>query len=381
MSIWDRLRKAFQAVREYPRVAADLNTAQSELRQVRQKLDRRDEEYSFLNRQMEEQNYVLKFYSQQSRAFQTALLEFCPSLSSAEDMERFYNTVAPILDTQGFTLYHTAEQLTEIDVSSFFPYEDNHGMFEDANGRQLLEWITAAHFNAVDWTVVQGTCCESATLREVDTSTPEYQAFERKLYRAALTRMGFEDLLGPSEHSKSREKEVVVTEKDTTELKLYSPLFGELTEQEYDDPEPLDGSDLVAFQEAISQGIGDEQMPEEEERGLMTYFYGSKAVDEKVVSCFPNVEQIDGRLYGVAVCQLKGSLTPSELEELKEYCTGQYADGWGEGFEQHPRKTAFGDLYVKFWKHNDFFIRTAEEMETAKVPARSKPQLQRGGER
>ncbi len=381
MSIWDRLRKAFQAVREYPRVAADLNTARSELRQVRQELDRRDEDYSLLSQEMEEQGHDLKFQSRQSRGLRAALQEFCPPLSSTEDMKRFYNTVSPTLDTQGFVLNHMAKKVTGIDVSTFFPYEENRGVFTSMNGRQLLEWITAAHFNAVDWTAVQGTCCEAATLREVDTSTPEYQAFERKLYRAVLTRMGFEDLLGPSERIKSQEKEVVVTEENTTELKLYSPLFGELTEQEYDDPEPLDGSDLVAFQEAISQGIEDEQMPEEEERGLMTYFYGSKAVDEKVVSCFPDVEQIDGRLYGVAVCQIKGSLSPSELAELKEYCTGQYADAWGESYEQHPRKTAFGDLYVKFWKHDDFFIRTREEMETAKAPARSRPQVQRGGER
>ena len=381
MSILDRLRKTFQAVREYPHLTADLNMAQSELRQVRQELDHRDEEYSCLSQEMEEQRYDLKFQSQQARGLRTALLEFCPSLSSTEDMKRFYDTVSPTLDAQGFVLNHMAKQLTGIDVSTFFPYEENRGMFENANGRRLLEWITAAHFHAVDWTAVQGTCCEAATLREVDTSTPEYQAFERKLYRTVLTRMGFEDLLGPSEPIKSQEKEVVVTEENTTELKLYSPLFGELTEQEYDDPEPLDGSDLVAFQEAISQGIGDEQMPEEEERGLMTYFYGSKAVDEKVVSCFPDVEQIDGRLYGVAVCQIKGSLSPSELAELKEYCTGQYADGWGEGYEQHPRKTAFGDLYVSFWKPDGFFIRTSEEMETAKAPVRSKPQVQRGGER
>lgn len=62
--------------------------------------------------------------------------------------------------------------------------------------------------------------------------------------------------------------------------------------------------------------------------------------------------------------------------------TGQYADGWGESFEQHPRKTAFGDLYVKFWRHDSFFIRTGEEMETAKAPARSRSQVRReGGER
>ena len=78
----------------------------------------------------------------------------------------------------------------------------------------------------------------------------------------------------------------------------------------------------------------------------MAYFYGSDAVDEKVVSIVPSVEETDGRLYGVAVCQVKGKLAPEELAELKEYCTSQYADGWGEGYEQRPRKTSYGELYV-----------------------------------
>lgn len=386
MSIWDRLWTALRAIREYPALSAHLESAQSELRQAQQALKHSEQEYGFLNRQMEEQNYALKFHSQQSRAFQAALREFCPSLSSTEDMKRFYDTVSPILDAQGFTLYHMVEQMTGIDVSSFFPYEDNLGMFEEADGRQLLRWLTAAHFHAVDWTIVPGTCYEAATLREVDISTPEYQAFEKQLYEKVLERMGFQDFLTPKQEVNAIEK--------TTELKLYSPLRAELVEEPpvrdgIDEPEPpgsqfLTSDDLSApaFRAAILQGIKDEQLREETERGLMLYYDGPSSVDEKVISFFPSVEEVDGRLYGVAVCQVKGHLTLDELEELKEYCTAQYADAWGEGYEQRPRKTEYGELYVSFWQDKGFFIQTKEELETVKAPARSRPQVRRdGGER
>ncbi len=64
----------------------------------------------------------------------------------------------------------------------------------------------------------------------------------------------------------------------------------------------------------------------------------------------------------MAVCQLTAPLTEEELSELKEYCTGQYADGLGEGFEQRPQKTEFGDLYVHLWQDKNFSILTAQEM-------------------
>ena len=62
------------------------------------------------------------------------------------------------------------------------------------------------------------------------------------------------------------------------------------------------------------------------------------------------VVDINDRLYAVATCEVKGKLTPDELTELKEFCVGQYADGWGEGFEQRERRCADGSLYVHFWQ-------------------------------
>ena len=371
------LKDIIRAIREYPTAHADLEAVRFELRQARQELDRSEQDRESLSLTLLEREDYTDFLSHKAEALQDALKEFCPRLSAPEELKRFYDTISPGLDAKGFTLYHMAKELTGIDVPSLFPYEDNRGLFEVMEGHQLMNWLTAVRFQAVEWKIVSGTCYERAVLHKVDTSTPEYRAFECELYRKVLDRMGFGDLLAPEEVVKSQGLEVSAIESQPTELKLYSPLSGELTEQEYDDPQPMDGGDLAMFQDVILQGIEDEQLPEEAERGLMTYFYGSKTVDEKVLSVFVDVENVDGKLYGVAVCKVKGSLSPGELEELKEFCTGQYSDGWGEGYEQRPRKTDYGDLYVSFWEHDGFFIRTKEEMEAARVPTRPRPQ--RGG--
>lgn len=176
---------------------------------------------------------------------------------------------------------------------------------------------------------------------------------------------------------------------EITELRLYSPLTADLFEPDsgdrawedegYDPDEPieLDGYELVPYQEVILDGIADEVLPDEEARGLMAYFHGSREVDEKVISLRPTVEEVGKRLYGVAVCQVKGRLSPEELAELKEYCAGQYSDGWGEGAEQRPRQTSNGELYFHFWKSKGFYMRTAEEMGFVPTPSRDDQEANR----
>ena len=127
----------------------------------------------------------------------------------------------------------------------------------------------------------------------------------------------------------------------------------------------LDGSDLLKFQDAILQRIEDEQLQKKAERGLMAEFDGLDYVDDKVFSVFPSVEEVDSQLYGVAVCQLKGRLSPGELEDLKEFCAGQFSYGWGEAFTQRPHWTEHGNLYVSFWQDSGAAILTREELETS----------------
>ena len=191
------LRDIIRAVREHPTVHADLETARFELQQAQQALEKSKQDRESLSFTLEEQKDYTKFLSGKAEALQDALNEFCPKLSTPEELKRFYDTISPSLDESGFTLYRMAKELTGIDVPSCFPYEDNRGLFEEMEGHRLLDWLTAAHFQAVEWEIIPGTTYESATLREVDTSTPEYQAFEKQLYEKVLERMGFRDILTP----------------------------------------------------------------------------------------------------------------------------------------------------------------------------------------
>lgn len=214
------LRDAIRAVREYPAV-------QRELRQTQQALAQSKQTCAALRDEIGNQSNHERFLTRQLAAVQTALKEFCPRLGSTEDMKRLYDAIAPKVDPENFTLYRIAEKMTGIEVYSFFPYEDNRGLFTQADGRQLLRWLAAAHFHAVDWAIVPGTPYERATLREVDTTTPEYHAFEGQLYAKALEQFGFQDVLAPGQ-------EMGAIENETIELKLYSTLRAELAEEEMD---------------------------------------------------------------------------------------------------------------------------------------------------
>lgn len=122
-----------------------------------------------------------------------------------DTLKRIYREHAPQLDPEGFQLYRAAEALTGFDLYGTFPYEDNRGLFEEMDGHQLLRWLVAGHFRAVDWTIIPGTCCEAATLREVDTTTPEYQVFERQIYEKTLEKLGVDTLL-PRDQTMNRPK-------------------------------------------------------------------------------------------------------------------------------------------------------------------------------
>lgn len=87
----------------------------------------------------------------------------------------------------------------------------------------------------------------------------------------------------------------------------------------------------------------------------------------------------ENKLWGVLKCTLKEPLTNEEIAALKEYASGQYSDGYGEGFEQRERKTEYGDLYVHFWHSgDDYSILTEQELKGPEMERqRKKPKAKK----
>lgn len=150
-------------------------------------------------------------------------------------------------------------------------------------------------------------------------------------------------------------------------LRLWNPLFpkiyrkNEWGDTEYE-PEDMEANEIVEYQEEILAAIEREKLSNEGERGLAVYL-DNDVLKGKVYSINPIVEEWDGKLWGVTEVQSHGELTQAELDEVISELTGQFSDGWGEGFEQRAIDTPYGELYLSFWDAgNGFFIKPEEEL-------------------
>ena len=101
-----------------------------------------------------------------------------------------------------------------------------------------------------------------------------------------------------------------------------------------------------------------------DENDMATYYNEDDGVSEKLTSAVWSVELHGGKLFGRIDCSLKEPLTTEETERLREWITGQCADGLGEGFEQQPIDTMDGELFVSFWNSgDDYAMMTEDEFE------------------
>lgn len=144
--------------------------------------------------------------------------------------------------------------------------------------------------------------------------------------------------------------------------------------------ENLDGEDLAQYEETIQKMVEKENSYGAEDGkvcNLMDYFYGSSSVREKVEQAEVSVRKVEGILYGCTTLKLKEYLDTQEFSELCEFITGQYSDGWGEGFEQREIPVEGGNLYVHFWQgyETKFRQRTKLQEEHKTMPPERKLKL------
>lgn len=139
----------------------------------------------------------------------------------------------------------------------------------------------------------------------------------------------------------------------------------EVTEEEYG--LLLTGEDLAQYEKSIRERVLRENCVDEKNLtscNLMEYFHGSDSIKEKVSQAVVSVKNTEGVLYGCTTLTLRAYLEVPELQELCEYITGQYADGWGKGFEQRDIYVDGGYLNVHFYQPKSYKV---QEYETKKV--------------
>ena len=166
-------------------------------------------------------------------------------------------------------------------------------------------------------------------------------------------------------------------------MKFYSPLTADFfpddpdyEDESYDEYEgyPQDGHELLEYEAAIRDAV--ENDTRDFGGDLMQYYHEDDSVRSKVVTAIPSVEVHGNKLCGCLTVELKEPLLNDEQTILCNYITGQYSDGWGEGFEQHEISVGDGKLYVHFWQDHDFEIYPAAPKPPTVMRHTHRPKMQ-----
>ena len=171
------------------------------------------------------------------------------------------------------------------------------------------------------------------------------------------------------------------------QMKFYSPLAADFFPNEpdyedefYDEYEgyPLDGHDLLEYETAIRDAV--ENDTRDFGGDLMQYYHEDDSVRSKVVSAVPSAEICGNKLCGCLTVELKEALLDDEQTVLCNYISGQYSDGWGEGFEQRDIRVEEGTLAVHFWQEDGFKMTPTFEKTQEQVQMTQRPKMKLLGE-
>ena len=169
--------------------------------------------------------------------------------------------------------------------------------------------------------------------------------------------------------------------------KFYSPLTADFfpNEPDYEDEfydeykgYPQDGHELLEYETAIRDAI--ENDTRDVGGDLMQYYHEDDSVRNKVVTAVPSIEVHGNKLCGCLTVELKEALLDDEQTVLCNYISGQYSDGWGEGFEQRDIRVEDGTLAVHFWQEDGFKMTPTFEKTQEQVQMTQRPKMKLLGE-
>ena len=171
------------------------------------------------------------------------------------------------------------------------------------------------------------------------------------------------------------------------QMKFYSPLTADFFPNEpdyedefYDEYEgyPQDGHELLEYETAIRDAV--ENDTRDFGGDLMQYYHEDDSVRNKVVTAVPSIEVHSNKLCGCLTVELKETLLDDEQTVLCNYISGQYSDGWGEGFEQRDIRVDDGTLAVHFWQEDGFKMTPSFEKTQEQVQMTQRPKMKLLGE-
>ena len=167
------------------------------------------------------------------------------------------------------------------------------------------------------------------------------------------------------------------------EMKFYSPLTAEFfpdepdwEDESYNEYEgyPMDGHDLLQYADAVDEAVKKDIV--DFDGDLMQYYHEDDSVRGKAVTAIPSVEVHGNKLCGCLTVELKEPLLDDEQTVLCNYISGQYSDGWGEGFEQRDIRVDDGTLAVHFWQEDGFEMTPSFEKTQEQVQMTQRPKMQ-----
>ena len=166
-------------------------------------------------------------------------------------------------------------------------------------------------------------------------------------------------------------------------MKFYSPLTADFFPNEpdwenesYNEYEgcPLDGHDLLQYADAVDEAVKKDIA--DFNGDLMQYYHEDDSVRSKVVSAVPSVEICGNKLCGCMNVELREPLNEGEQAALCDYISGQYSEGWGEGFEQRDIRVEDGTLAVHFWQEDGFKMTPSFEKIQDHMQMTQRPKMQ-----